>query len=557
MAIGRLGKGIRGRPGRYVSSDLTEPSAAFIAVAGSQATATEIAALGGDWATWEAAFHTTVVASGKVGWSNYWWDRWALATPVAFSLDGLSSGYGFFSSGAHYDIARIHYQKYLQNRVVNPTRAATFLERANAYAYHYRQRALVAEPSYGLTTAHAIFDGICLHYLIDPTHPDHIESKNAVGIHADYKNSGSILDMFAHPEVSAHAGREIARPLIAMILATYINAPTALGSDVTWGVRGITTIPVLIQQCLDDFNYRPTALQTCNDTIVHYDHPGCLRSAIHDYMDKQFQTAMVADAFIHALELVPSLLSASMITAIKTQLRDIANYMWQTYDRYSMCYPYPEGAGISTCHGTEAEGWSPGEGCGPSPDGDGHMLCFLGKLWKLTGDVTYKTRATTIMSGMVRSQYWIDTGLTNPEWQANRSAKQHTVFYIPQNAASLLTMAADAVPVVPVCSVEPAISGTLTSGSTLTSTTGTWSNTPTLYHYQWMCCRNGHEYVYVPAAGVYVYGDDEPNQPVGSDQNTYVLQAADIGKTIMCIVRASNASGYGCEAVSNQTAEVT
>lgn len=73
----------------------------------------------------------------------------------------------------------------------------------------------------------------------------------------------------------------------------------------------------------------------------------------------------------------------------------------------------------------------------------------------------------------------------------------------------------------PVNTVLPVISGTAQVGQTLTSTTGTWSNTPTSYSYQWKSAGSN----------------------VGTDQNTYVPVTGDIGNTITVTVTASNTSG--------------
>jgi hypothetical protein len=73
----------------------------------------------------------------------------------------------------------------------------------------------------------------------------------------------------------------------------------------------------------------------------------------------------------------------------------------------------------------------------------------------------------------------------------------------------------------PVNSSPPEISGTTTLGSTLTSTTGTWSNSPSSFAYQWI-------------SGVI---------NVGTNANTYDLVFADSGADIICVVTATNASG--------------
>jgi surface protein len=74
----------------------------------------------------------------------------------------------------------------------------------------------------------------------------------------------------------------------------------------------------------------------------------------------------------------------------------------------------------------------------------------------------------------------------------------------------------------PVHTVAPVISGTTTLGSTLTSTTGTWTNSPTSYAYQWR--RNGTP---IPSATA----------------STYVLVSADSAAGITCVVTATNALG--------------
>lgn len=70
----------------------------------------------------------------------------------------------------------------------------------------------------------------------------------------------------------------------------------------------------------------------------------------------------------------------------------------------------------------------------------------------------------------------------------------------------------------------PIISGTTELGQTLTTTNGTWTNTPTSYSYQWY--RDG------VAIG-------------GATSSTYVLVSADMDATITVVVTATNASGSG------------
>ena len=70
--------------------------------------------------------------------------------------------------------------------------------------------------------------------------------------------------------------------------------------------------------------------------------------------------------------------------------------------------------------------------------------------------------------------------------------------------------------------VAPAITGTLTVGSTLTVSNGTWSGSPTGYTYQWL--RDGVEIG-------------------GATASTYLLVSGDSGKMIGCAVVATDAFG--------------
>lgn len=75
----------------------------------------------------------------------------------------------------------------------------------------------------------------------------------------------------------------------------------------------------------------------------------------------------------------------------------------------------------------------------------------------------------------------------------------------------------------PANTVAPSISGTTTSGSTLTATNGTWTGTPApTFTYQWK--QNGVNIS-------------------GATANTYVLTASDVGKTITVSVTATNTIG--------------
>ena len=94
--------------------------------------------------------------------------------------------------------------------------------------------------------------------------------------------------------------------------------------------------------------------------------------------------------------------------------------------------------------------------------------------------------------------------------------------------------------ITPANSAVPTISGTTTFGQTLTSTTGTWSNTPSSYGYQWSrSATSGGSYTNIS----------------GAINSTHTLVAADVGQYLKVTVTATNASG-SATATSVATAQI-
>ena len=100
--------------------------------------------------------------------------------------------------------------------------------------------------------------------------------------------------------------------------------------------------------------------------------------------------------------------------------------------------------------------------------------------------------------------------------------------------------AAPAVAAPPTNTSPPTITGTPRVGETLTAQNGTWTNSPTAFQYQWQRCN---------AAGISCV-----NVP-GAIQKTYLLTAADAGRTMRVRVTGINAEG-ATNARSAQTAVV-
>jgi hypothetical protein len=86
-------------------------------------------------------------------------------------------------------------------------------------------------------------------------------------------------------------------------------------------------------------------------------------------------------------------------------------------------------------------------------------------------------------------------------------------------------------------SISPVISGTVSVGSTLTTTNGTWTNSPTSYTYQWQ------------RADDLAFTQNITN--IGSNQNTFTLTNSENSKYIRCQVTAINLAGSSTTNNSN------
>ncbi len=93
----------------------------------------------------------------------------------------------------------------------------------------------------------------------------------------------------------------------------------------------------------------------------------------------------------------------------------------------------------------------------------------------------------------------------------------------------------------PVNTVPPNISGTAQTGQTLSSSSGSWTENPTSYTYQWQRCdTTGANCSPISAAKA----------------QTYVLGSSDVNKTLRVTVTASNSAGSSNPITSTQTATV-
>jgi hypothetical protein len=95
----------------------------------------------------------------------------------------------------------------------------------------------------------------------------------------------------------------------------------------------------------------------------------------------------------------------------------------------------------------------------------------------------------------------------------------------------------------PVNTGAPAISGGAVDGDTLTSSNGSWADSPTSYAYQWQDCTTG-------SLGLLCTNIS------GATDSSYALTESDVGDTVRVLVTAGNSAG-STSAASAETAVVT
>jgi subtilisin family serine protease len=125
------------------------------------------------------------------------------------------------------------------------------------------------------------------------------------------------------------------------------------------------------------------------------------------------------------------------------------------------------------------------------------------------------------------------SGPSNPFGSATKDSEQASLYAIYTPTAPQLGPPAN--------TGSPSISGTAQSGQTLSSTTGSWSESPSGYSYQWQRCNS-------TGASCSLIS--------GATTQAYTLGSPDVGSTLRVAVTASNSAGSSAPASSTQTAVV-
>jgi thermitase len=139
----------------------------------------------------------------------------------------------------------------------------------------------------------------------------------------------------------------------------------------------------------------------------------------------------------------------------------------------------------------------------------------------------------SVANSRAYNQNALASGPTNPFGSFTKDSEQASV-YATYTPASQKTLP-------PVNTAPPTIAGTAQMGQSLNASTGSWSESPTGYAYQWQRCdTTGANCSPISAATA----------------QTYTVGAADLGKTLRAAVTASNGAGPSAPATSAQTAVV-
>jgi hypothetical protein len=133
----------------------------------------------------------------------------------------------------------------------------------------------------------------------------------------------------------------------------------------------------------------------------------------------------------------------------------------------------------------------------------------------------------TVKSGDIGSTLRVAVTASNAAGSSTPASSSHTAEVKPGSA--------------PANSAAPTITGTAKTGQTLTAATGSWTESPTSYSYQWQRCDT------TGANCIPIEGATAP---------TYAINSSDIGSTLRVAVTASNANGPSAPASSSQTGEI-
>lgn len=134
------------------------------------------------------------------------------------------------------------------------------------------------------------------------------------------------------------------------------------------------------------------------------------------------------------------------------------------------------------------------------------------------------TSFTAAAQGGAQTVSGAPTGATTATFGAENPAFQVFTYLVFAGAGAPVSTA-------PAATAPPAISGTAQVDNVLTSSTGTWTDSPTAYDYQWQRSSNGETWQAAPGAG--------------ATTSSYTIASSDVDHYLRVVVTAANAAGSG------------
>ena len=272
-----------------------------------------------------------------------------------------------------------------------------------------------------------------------------------------------------------------------------------------WTANGTNLFFILLPAGVDTcFNGNPDFVCASNAFCAYHDSWGSLIFAVEPF-NTSFSCAAAGQGFPNGQEI-----DETVNTASHEQNEAITD-------------PYPDGGWLSSKGYENGDlcAWWFGADLGTTPGGQPYNQVINGHEYSLQQE--WSNAANAGAGGCLQhlggtattvSPFVNDTGpLAYRGGSVMRTNTVYTIYWIPTP---------------PAISIAPTLSGTPAVGKKLTTTKGTWANSPTGYLYKWQRCDN---------AGANCV--DIPNATKAS----YTLVSADAGHEIRSEVLASNSAG--------------